>query len=376
MNTKRIFALVLALVSFCTIAVGQDKNAPVPAPAATPAAKPPATISKDQLPKEKITSEGRVGIIRGLNAELAFARKPFPFGRKGLTLKDGVVSPTDQELDMMIAGYGPSVKPGDRARITGIKFKDKSIIFEINGGPERKKKWYEHISVSGMGGEVTPGAQQQPNDNTNLHGSFVELAFDHYIPNLSPEQVKLLLDPILNFHAKSAAEAYLETIPPKAKEAIKNHDVLVGMNREMVTYAKGRPPQKTREKQADGTEYEEWIYGTPPQEVQFVRFNGDEVVRVESMKIDGTKLVKTEKEITLQPEQPVVAKDGGAAPADGQQPAAADAGGEPAPGKPSLKRPGEEVDQPDASTPRVPSRRSPPVGSDPNSTTPPAGPGF
>ena len=83
-------------------------------------------------------------------------------------------------------------------------------------------------------------------------------------------------------------EAYLETVPPKVKEAIQNHQVLVGMNHEMVTYAKGRPPKKVREQDGE-TEYEEWIYGDPPQDVEFVRFMGDEVVRLETMKVDGRR---------------------------------------------------------------------------------------
>jgi hypothetical protein len=86
----------------------------------------------------------------------------------------------------------------------------------------------------------------------------------------------------------------------KVKEAIKNHHVLVGMNREMVMYAKGRPPKKVREHEED-VEFEEWIYGEPPQDVEFVRFVGDEVVKLETMKVDGTKMVKVDKEISLEP---------------------------------------------------------------------------
>src|SRR5205823_9508909 len=93
-------------------------------------------------------------------------------------------------------------------------------------------------------------------------------------------------------------EAYLDTVPPKVKEAIKNHQVLVGMNREMVLYAKGRPPKKDREKDGD-TDYEEWIYGEPPKDVDFVRVVGDEVVRVETMKVGGEKVVRTEKEVDV-----------------------------------------------------------------------------
>jgi hypothetical protein len=317
------------------------------------------------IPDRKLSNEGRMAIIRGMTAEMGFARKPFPFGKIGLTLKDGrLVNPPEDKLQEMMMVYGPALKVGERARITEVRFKDKSIVFDINGGPQKKKKWYEHIQVSGMGGTVQPG---QPTDETNIHGSFVELSFDKFVPDLTSEQLKQLLDPVINFNAKSATEAYLDTIPPKAKQAIADHKVLVGMDREMVTYAKGRPPQKYRDKDGD-TDYEEWIYGAPPQEVEFIRFVGDEVVRVETMKVDGQKVVRNEREIVIKKEEPEVAQQQPGQPpqAGGSQP------GEPQPpvtqtppaqgptlatqstttddtsaptGRPSLKRPGEEVGQ-------------------------------
>jgi len=70
------------------------------------------------------------------------------------------------------------------------------------------------------------------------------------------------------------------------------------MNRDMVIYSKGRPPRKLREHDGE-TEYEEWIYGTPPQDVDFVRFVGDEVARVETMKVNGEKVVRTEREVDV-----------------------------------------------------------------------------
>jgi len=52
------------------------------------------------------------------------------------------------------------------------------------------------------------------------------------------------------------------------------------MNREMVLKAVGQPDQKVRE--TDGQmPFEEWIYGQPPHQVQFVRFNGNRVIRLE-----------------------------------------------------------------------------------------------
>jgi hypothetical protein len=222
-------------------------------------------------------------------------------GLKGLTIKDGKVSPDEEQVQRLTAAYGPAVKPGDRARITAVVFKgEKTIIFEINGGPKKKQKWWQHLEVSGMGGTATAPGDPNSAPDANPRGSYVELVFDKYVPEMKIDQIKQLLSPVFDFNAKSAAEAYMDTLPPKLKEAIKNHEVLVGMNREMVTYAKGRPPKKYREHQGE-TEYEEWIYGEPPNPVEFVRFVGDEVVRLEIMKVSGEKVVRTEKEIDMKP---------------------------------------------------------------------------
>lgn len=245
-----------------------------------------------------MTKETRMMVIRGLNAEHVFARTFLPMGEKGLAIRNGKLEPSPQKIQQMIADHGPAAKPGDRIMITNVEIKDRYIHFEINGGPKKKTKWYQHIQVVGMGG----AAQVPTDDNANPRGSFVDLHFDHFVPEVSPEQIKQMLAPVFDFNAKSAAEAYLETLPPKVKDAIKNHEVLVGMNHEMVTYAKGRPPQKTRENDPEtGKPYEEWIYGAPPQEVQFVRFSGDEVVRLEIMKVDGQKTIRTAKEVDIKP---------------------------------------------------------------------------
>ena len=275
-----------------------------------------------------LSKKSELNLISSLNAEVAYISTTFPMGKKGLTLKNGVITPSGQELQQLIALWGPSVKPGDRALITKIIIKGDRIRFEINGGPVKRKKWYQHIQLSGIGGgEVTPGGDDAP--GSNPRGSYVDLVFDNYIPELDAKQVKQLLHPVLNFDAKSALEAYLETVPPKVKEAIEHHQVLVGMNREMVIYSKGRAPNKTREKDADGVDYEEWIYGQPPQDVDFVRFVGEEVVRMETMKVDGQKIVRTEKEVDLE-QKPSVAKTS-------ENPE-----GRPA-NAPSLRRPGEEL---------------------------------
>ena len=109
-----------------------------------------------------------------------------------------------------------------------------------------------------------------------------------------------MLDPVFDFKALTEAEAYQKTLPPKVQEAIKNHQVLVGMDRDMVIYAKGRPGKKIRDKDDNGTDYEEWIYGTRRRKWSSCRFQGDVVNRLEIMTVDGQKVVRTEKEVDLQ----------------------------------------------------------------------------
>jgi len=256
------------------------------------------------------------------NAELVYIRTNFPMGKTGLKLKNGVLTPNGTDLQQLMSLWGPAAKPGDQARISDVTFKGNFIRFEINGGPVKRGKWYQHIQIGGaQSTTITPGGGEQTN---NPRGSYVELCFDKFIPEMTGPELKELLRPVFDFDSKSSLEAYLESVPPKVKDAITHHQVLVGMNQQMVIYAKGRPPKRVREQDGE-TNYEEWIFGAPPEDVDFVRFVGDEVVRVETMRVDGQKTVRIEKEVNL--EQTTVAKK------SEQQPGNA----------PTLRRPGEDM---------------------------------
>jgi hypothetical protein len=300
---------------------------------------------KPATPQPHLSKDARTDIVRTFTAYAIFAHTIFPMGTEGLHLKNGKLFPGADQLQAMVLEWGAAAKPGDRALITSVMVKPDRIHFEINGGPIRKQKWYQRIQVSGTDGPVPTGA---PTSDTNMHGSFVDLLFDQYVPELNVQQVKDLLRPVFDFQAKTALEAYLETVPPKVKEAIQLHHVLVGMNRDMVIYSMGRAPKKEREKDGD-TEYEEWIYGDPPQEVAFVRFVGDEVVRVETMTVTGQKVIRSEKEVEV------------AAKPDDTKASQTDA--RPA-NAPSLRRPGEAVDPHDPSqhAPGGPIVVPPPIG--------------
>jgi hypothetical protein len=239
-----------------------------------------------------LSKENRIEIVRSFTGGMVYARTTFPLGRMGLTLKDGKVTPSGSELEHMLGVSGAAARPGDPVSISAIMIKDDHIHFEINGGPVRDPKWYDKLTISGANGTV-PMPKSKPG---NIRGSFLDLYFDKDVQELTGPQLRELLSPVFDFQAKSSLEAYIETVPPRVRDAIKDHNVLVGMNREMLVYAKGLPNRKLRENDS-GTEHEDWIYGEPPQEVEFVRLVGDEVVRVEIMKVNGEKIVRTEKEV-------------------------------------------------------------------------------
>lgn len=297
----------------------------------------------ENTPPPRMSKETREQIVHAFNEELVYIRTPFPMGKTGLKLKNGSLTPSGQDLQRLISLWGPAAKPGDRARISDLVIKDDHIHLEINGGPVKRQKWYQRIQISGGNSTIAPGEA-----NANARGSYVDLYFEKYVPEMTGPELKQLLSPVFDFNSKSAVEAYLETVSPQVKEAIKNHHVLVGMNHEMVIYAKGRPPKKVRET-VDEAEYEEWIYGVPPQDVDFVRFVADEVVRVETMKVGGEKIVRVEKEVDL----------GASTVAKKQEDRPASA--------PTLRRPGEEMPESNPSNPS----NTPPVGA----PSPPSGPG-
>jgi len=271
-----------------------------------------------------MSKQTRFQIIRDFETQLVYARTAFPMGAKGLHLKEGVVTPNGEEMQQTLSLWGPSIKPGDPAHISFVRIKDDHIHFEINGGPVHRQKWYQHIQVSGSGGTM----QAPQNDpQSNPHGSFVDVHFAKYVPEMTAQQLRALLYPVLDFNARNKEQAYLDTVPPKVKEAIQAHHVLVGMNQEMVVHAKGKPPKKVRERDGE-TEYEEWIYGEPPADVDFVRLVSDEVVRVETMKVGGEKIVRTEKEVVLQQPDREAKKEPEVRPANA----------------PTMRRPGEDAE--------------------------------
>ena len=218
----------------------------------------------------------RMAILRDLVAEYATVLAPLPGGDEGLRLtSEGAID--REKLLHELTQEGTAIPASVLVQITQIQFRDKEIVFEINGGPKKKTKWYEHIEI-GMGSRTTP--INNPNaDTSGGKGSTITLLFDQKLPDLTVEEIKDRLALALDFEANNPIQTITGPIPPEFQKAIEEKQAVVGMNADMVLAALGPPDQKVREAK-DGAEQEDWIYGSPPMKVTFVTFEEEEVVGV------------------------------------------------------------------------------------------------
>ena len=230
-----------------------------------------------ELQSTPLTEMGRRTLVRMMEAEQGFAHRGLPMGGPGLLLHaNGPLVQSPEEYKKMLFTKGQSAAPGDRVVITAIVFEKDRIIFDLNGGPFLKHRFLRHLQINDNNVVRT--------DDEKATGARVVLLFERFVPEITAAEVKNLLDPVIDFGIKTSEQAYADTLPGKLKDAIAEHQVLVGMNRRMVLAALGAPDSKVRDKvsgELNAAKYEEWIYGHVPQTVKFVRFVGDRVVMLE-----------------------------------------------------------------------------------------------
>ena len=246
------------------------------------------------LTESQLDPKARQELIRVLQAEQGFAMRPFPKGHKGLTLvANGKLNPAGEEYLNMVTAQGLCAKPGDRLVLSDVKIEHNKIVFDLNGGPDFKHRFLRHIQI-GAGQSTAPVVQ---GDGQEATGARLTLEFKGgHVPEVTGAQVKALLAPLISFDVKTPIEAFTDTLPPRLKDAILNHHVMVGMSTDMVLFAKGPPQTKTRE--MDGQmPFEEWIYGRPPKDIEFVRINGNRVIRVEVAKMGEKPIIYTQDEV-------------------------------------------------------------------------------
>jgi len=235
--------------------------------------------------KTTLQESSKLELIRYVSGEFAKAAKSLPAGKEGFLLY--VEKPVNQELlQRAVATHGAAVHAGEQVQITKLEFRDHTIVVDVNGGGRGKRRFLDHVQI-GMGGGVptmrstTEAQEVGPPGLQPGAGSTLFLEFNKSIPDLSPEDLKQLLSPFLDFaKQRSASVQWFDTLPTDIKKAIQERTARIGMDREMVVAAIGKPAHKVRERDSEGNEIEDWIYGTPPDRTLFVRFTGDKVTSI------------------------------------------------------------------------------------------------
>lgn len=238
-------------------------------------AAPLAAQKGEDDPAPHLSKDEKIELIRGLTAESGIVKTYLPRSKKALEFKsDGTWDQTNwKEIGQE---YGPVGRVGDEVQITKVDLSKDKITLQINGGLNTRGKWYERIE-GGMGS----GNRGVPLSRgiTRSAGTTIAIHFPDRVPPVTAQDVKKMLAPVLDFNKRSATENYFDNLPPEIQEAIKAKRAEVGMTKEQVEMALGRPRDRIRET-VDGEEREDWIYGQPPGKITFVTFTGSKVTHV------------------------------------------------------------------------------------------------
>ena len=263
-----------------TIVNAEDGQDP---PGIPPEQGPPKKKSADIWKNGPLQDQSKLELIRYVSGEFGKAIKPLPAGKEGFLVHVG--KPMNGELlDRAVATHGAAVNTGDKVQITKLEFRDHQIVVDLNGGGRGKKSWKDHLHID-MGGlptaQVSTTQDQGPPGLQPGMGSTVFLEFSKALPDMTPEDLKQLLSPLVNFaRERSAAVQWIDTLPPEMKKAIEQRKPVVGMDREEIVAAIGKPDHKIRERDHEGNDIEDWIYGQPPNKTVFVRFQGERVTSI------------------------------------------------------------------------------------------------
>ncbi len=247
-----------------------------------PALPPAADEQKPAKKADRLQPESRLELVRYVSGEFARAVKPLPAGKKGFRIKAG--EPVDEKaLHQAIANSGPAVSTGDTVQVTRLEFREHEIVLDINGGGRQKKRWRDRIRIDVGGMPRVSSTTTNPNAAPGYQGqgTTLYLDFGRPLPDVTPDELKRYLGEVLDFSKqRSASVQWVETLPPQFQKAIQEKRPMVGMDREMVVAAIGKPQRKIRERTPEGVETEDWIYGEPPGKTLFVCFSGDQVVSI------------------------------------------------------------------------------------------------
>ena len=224
--------------------------------------------------KIKLSPQERVEIIRGISAEHATVKTQLPRSKKPIVFESSGEYDKKAWFELFKQN-GPAARTGDLIQITKVTVEDDKILLEINNGLKSGRSWKDRIEV-GMGNSTSPIGG---NNQTGTTGTNIAVHFSKGIPPASAAEFKKMLLPIMDFEKRSAAENFVESLPPAVQAAIKEKRAVEGMDKEQVLISMGRPDHKSRET-VDGVDLEDWVFGKPPGTITFITFGGNKVVRV------------------------------------------------------------------------------------------------
>jgi hypothetical protein len=225
----------------------------------------------------QVSKDAKYEILRTVLADQAAARIALPFGGDGVELSDsGQVS--KDKLDKDIQKNGQSIETGKIVTVTGIAFDDDKIIIELDGGGKNKKSFFDRIQVGvGTGNTTTPVGRDDK--TAKAKGSKIVVRFAKKVPaDLKPDQLREILSPILDFNKRNFMKTGIEALPVEFQEAVKAKEARIGMDRNTVIMAMGRPDKRFYE--PGNAAYEQWMFELRGLRRVFVTFEDNVVVSI------------------------------------------------------------------------------------------------
>ncbi len=140
-------------------------------------------------------------------------------------------------------------------QITKLDFLPRGIVVELNGGGKSHRNWKDHLQLS-VGVPVPMVTKHNSATTAALRwdprkkpGATFYLDFNRPLPDMTPAQVKQYLSVIMDFSSSARPQLTGRIRSPlPMQEAIRDKRAIVGMDREEVQAAMGRPDRKVRER--------------------------------------------------------------------------------------------------------------------------------
>ena len=160
----------------------------------------------------QISRDARYELLRTILADQAAARIGLPFGTDGIEITETGEINKDR-LQKEIQKNGQSVEAGKVVTVTDIAFDDNKIILELDGGGKNKKSIFDRIQV-GVGTDSSTVPVGRDDKVAKAKGSKITLRFEKKVPaDLKPEQLRQLLDPVLDFNKHTFMKTGIEALP-------------------------------------------------------------------------------------------------------------------------------------------------------------------